>query len=194
MDNLELPRLIIAQKTGEEPFHRHKQPLEPPLKLGDFWRWGCSDLVDNMFRGRLAEFYVASALRCLDTLQNAWGCHDVTYKEKITIQVKCSGYLQGWFQKTFSDIKFDIKPKLSWNPNTNAYEGIAARHSTLYVFCLHEHKDKATLDPMDVAQWVFYVIRADKLPKTNSIRLKALRALQPAEARYHTLRETIEQC
>lgn len=193
MDNLELPRIHIVPKTGEEAFHSRKQPLEPQLKLSDFWRWAFSDLVDNMFRGRLAEFYVASALGRLGCLHNSTGCHDVTYNG-ITIQVKSSAYLQSWFQKTYSEIRFDIEPKLAFNPDTNAFEGVAGRHSTLYVFCLLETMDKGSLDPMDLIQWMFYVLRADKLPNTNSIGLNALRALKPAEARYHTLKKTIEEC
>ena len=62
MNENELPQLLVTPKTGEEQFHRSGHPLERKKFLHEFWRWGGSDLVDNTFRGWLAEFIVASAL------------------------------------------------------------------------------------------------------------------------------------
>ena len=195
MAEVELPRLQAKPMTGEEVFHKSHEALEPRLKLYKFWQWACSDLVDNLFRGSPAEFYVASALDSLHhCLRDGSGCHDITTQTGITIQVKSSAYLQSWFQNAYSRIEFDIAPKKSWNPNTNAFEGVPQRHSAIYVFCLLEHKDKSTLDPMDLDQWVFYVIPTKELPSRNSLTLTALLALGPTEARYQTLKQAIEDC
>ena len=55
------------------------------------------------------------------------------------------------------------------------------RHADLSVFALLAHKNKATLDPMNVDQWVFYVLPTEVLNKRpcsqHSITLKSLEAL-----------------
>ena len=59
--NTELPRIEMATKTGNEPFHTDRDNL--PQTLLDYWRWSGSDLVSNAQRGILAEFLVGSALQ-----------------------------------------------------------------------------------------------------------------------------------
>ena len=54
----------------------------------------------------------------------------------------------------------------------------------MYVFALLAHKDKATVDPMDVGQWEFYVVPTRVLNERersqHSITLPSLRKLAQA--------------
>ena len=61
-----LARLTPCMLDGKEPF-QGAAIQELPL-LVDYWRWSASTLMDNVSRGVLAEFVVATALRdCLPT-------------------------------------------------------------------------------------------------------------------------------
>lgn len=50
----------MEQLNGNEPFTLHGS--DTSIILQDFWRWSCSDLLNNTQRGVLAEFLVHSAL------------------------------------------------------------------------------------------------------------------------------------
>jgi hypothetical protein len=67
-----------------------------------------SDLIDNITRGRLAEFIVASALGIsIDGVRDSWAAWDLTIPDPlIRIEVKSSAYLQSWFQKSYSNVTF----------------------------------------------------------------------------------------
>ncbi|MEC4572858.1 hypothetical protein [Streptomyces virginiae] len=41
---------------------------------------------------------------------------------------------------------------------TGATDPERLRRSDVYVFCLLEHLDKPTLDPLDLSQWAFHVL------------------------------------
>ena len=158
---LKFPRLVVHPKTGDEPFHAGGSPLPPPLQsatLGDFWSWACSDLVGNSLRGLIAEYLVARAVGSEQRVRVEWDAYDVLAPGELRIEVKTSGYLQSWQQKQLSAISFDIAPKRSWSADTNTYSAEPARAAHVYVFAVHHHEDKATVDPLDVTQWTFHVV------------------------------------
>jgi hypothetical protein len=192
----QLPRLFAARKTGKEVFHTNAHPIEHALALHQFWQWAASNLVDNTFRGWLAEFIVASALGITDGIRNSWDKYDLKTPSDLTIQVKCSAYLQSWYQDKYSMISFDVEPKRAFNPDTNTLEGTPKYHSDLFVFCLHKHKDKQTIDPMDLDQWTFYVLPTktpdEKVSRQKTIGLSTLLKLHPIEASYSTLKNAVE--
>mgnify|MGYP000884845178 CR=1 FL=1 len=76
--------------------------------LIDFWKWNSSDLLNNTLRGALAEFIVASSLNIdISECREDWLSVDLLWKtsklsnhSEIKIEVKCSGYLQSYYQKT----------------------------------------------------------------------------------------------
>ena len=69
----------------------------------------------------------------------------------------------------------------AWDSVRNVLDTEPNRHADLHVFALLAHKDKATLDAMNVDQWVFYVLPTEVLNKRprsqHSITLKSLEAL-----------------
>jgi len=65
------------------------------------------------------------------------------------------------------------------------------------VFCLLKHKDKNTLNPLDLDQWEFYILEASVLNERystrNSIGLANLQKLNPCKARYEEIAPCVEE-
>ena len=70
------------------------------------------------------------------------------------------------------------------------------RQSDIYVFCVLSHKDKNTVNPIDLSQWDFYILKTkilnDKLPTQKSITLSSLIKLNPIKVKYDKLSTNIE--
>ena len=113
----------------------------------------------------------------------------------IKVEVKSSAYVQTWKQEKLSDIKFDIAPKRSWDAATNTSAEKPTRSADVYVFAVHAHKDQATLDPMDVAQWEFFVLPTqvldDRVPGQKTINLSSLLKLGPGKVAFEGLGDAI---
>ena len=186
-----LPRLLVQRKTGQETFHCAGQELS--ITVLDFWQWAESDFASNALRGRLAEFLVARALGLDGSTRAEWDPYDLELASGFKIEVKSSGYLQTWAQKEESVICFDIRPTLAWSADTNdmAPEIHRRRQADLYIFALLQHRDKATLDPLDVAQWLFYLVPTrildERLPTQKQLRLPGLLALSPVRCTFAEL-------
>ena len=73
-------------------------------------------------------------------------------------------------QSDYSRISFDIaKRTFAWNPKTGKNEELSPsrRVADVYVFCLLRHKCQTTIDPLNVGQWEFYVVRRSKLDRSK---------------------------
>lgn len=139
-------------KSGSEPITSGGAPTG--VQLLDFWRWSVSDLLDNATRGVFAEFLVGTALGYLDgAVRTEWDAYDLETADGITIEVKSAAYLQTWHQDKLSQISFGIAPTLGWTALTNTYSTQRKRQADVYVFCLLDHRDKRTVDPLDTDQW-----------------------------------------
>lgn len=184
----EFPKLDVKPKTGNEVFEFNGRQLH--LSLTDFWRWSASDLVSNAARGILAEYIVASALglASTDKIRSEWDAFDLLTADGIKVEVKSAAYLQSWYHKKLSAISFGIRPTTAWNDATNERSGELKRQSDVYVFCVLHHQDKATLDPLNLDQWTFYILPSvvldEKLPAQKSIGLNGLLKLNPCIAKY----------
>jgi hypothetical protein len=120
----------------------------------DFWRWALGDLRMNTARGSLAEFLVARALRSPDPTRIEWAAHDVTAAGGTRVEVKSSGYLQSWGQRTRSVPRWKLTgAKLVWNPASGLYEHDPSGRVDVWVFALHACADRDAYDPLDVGQW-----------------------------------------
>jgi hypothetical protein len=181
------------QLGGEEPFHDSGNAL--PFTVREFWRWSMSDLVGNAVRGVLAEYLVARALRCVDSIRTEWDACDLTMPSGIRVEVKASGYLQSWAQRTESTPSFDIGTKRAWHAETNTYSPTPCRSADVYVFALHAHHDRNTIDPLDISQWEFYVVPTSVLnqhcPTQKRIGLSGIRRLSGMPVTFHRLAETV---
>ena len=70
------------------------------------------------------------------------------------------------------------------------------RQSDIYVFCVLAHKDKLTVDPMNISQWEFYVLGTDildkNIPEQTTISLSSLKRLNPVKVKYGEIYSTIQ--
>lgn len=120
---------------------------------------------------------------------------DVVTPDGIKIEVKCSAYVQTWAQKRPSRITFGIAPRRAWDPATNTFAPKPARSADVYVFALHAHRERNSLDPLDVSQWDFYVLATQKITAAcgaqKTIRLGSLLRLGPRKVKFGALAESI---
>jgi len=189
----ELPPIKVIRKTGDEVFIGVEKGK---LTLTDFWKWSSSDLVSNATRGIFAEFLVASALGLNKGVRNEWDSYDLKTEKGIKIEVKSAAYIQSWYQQKFSNITFNIRPTSAWDYKTNRFAKEKKRQADIYVFCLLHHKDNETINPMDLSQWMFYIVSTKKLdkdcPNMKTISLSRLKKLNPIVCSFHELKEAIE--
>lgn len=185
----------VHLKSGAEPLHSDGQPL--PQTLLQFWQWSSSDLVNNALRGVLAEYLVATAIGCNLSPRREWDAYDLQTAEGIKVEVKSASYLQSWSQQDYSAIQFSIKPSLGWNALDNTYSPQSKRQADVYVFCVLKHKDKTTVDPLNVSQWDFYILPTrvlnERLAQQSTLSFSRLNKLNPAKTDYASIPEVIQQ-
>jgi len=191
-----LNRLQVHRKSGAELFEL--AGAQQALSLLDFWQWSASDLVSNATRGRLAEFIVATALGIdVRGVRDEWAAYDLVTKAGTKIEVKSAAYLQTWHQKRPSPITFEVRKTLGWDPETNEMEKTPRRQADIYVCALLAHMDKATLDPLKLDQWRFFVVPTPVLDERtrsqHSITLRSLEKLTRGAVDYTALRAAVEE-
>jgi hypothetical protein len=191
-----LAALTVTPRSLDDRFKHQGQDIEANL-LG-FWRWACSDLLNNAMRGVLAEYIVGLALDCVDGgVRTEWDATDLCTPQGLRVEVKSSAYLQSWPQARLSPIKFDIEPKTAWYAQTNSYATERKRQSDVFVFCVLAHMDKSTVDPLNLDQWEFYVLSTNRLNvavgEQKSVTLGSLTRQTPVKKiSFADLRDRIE--
>jgi hypothetical protein len=183
-----------TRKTGEEVFTVNNNSVG--VKLSDFWQWAYSDILNNVSRGKLAEFIVATALGINDGISGIWDKYDLTYKNK-GIEIKSAAYLQSWYQEKLSHISFSISPSLAWDGKTGKYDTEQKRQADIYILCLLNHKDKLTVNPLNIEQWEFYILPTsllnELLPVQKSLSLGFLDKNGVAPCGYYDIRNHVEK-
>jgi hypothetical protein len=169
------------------------------LNKQEFQAWAYDDLLTNTTRGLLAEYIVATALGIRDTKRVEWDQYDLEIDrlgKRVGIEVKSAAYVQTWEQTRISEIAFSIRPAQGWDARTNTYADSAKRSAAVYVFCLLEGEDRERIDPLDVAQWTFYVLSTSELdrqvPTQKTIRLARLKDLGAHPCTYDELKTAID--
>jgi len=189
-----LGRLRPKRMTGAEPFRAGSMALD--FDLLSFWQWNCSDLVSNATRGVLAEYLVARALGIVDGIRDEWAAYDLITPEGIKVEVKSAAFLQSWHQEKLSVISFRTPKTRAWDSETNILSEKRQRQADVYVFALLSNKDKATVDPLDVTQWEFYVVPTrvlnDRQRSQHSITLPSLKRLTQSVT-YEELSDAVRQ-
>lgn len=187
------PPIIVKRLSGKEHFQNLNGLKE--ITIGDFWQWFGSDLTNNVIRGALAEYLVASALNVADGVRDVWSPFDLLTRNNVKIEVKSAAYLQTWFQKTYSSISFDIGQTRGYDSATNQFETEVKRQADIYVFCLLHFKDKTNLNPMDLDQWEFYILPTSALNEKHlnqrKISLSSLLKLNPQKVKYEEIANCI---
>lgn len=168
--------------------------------VNDFWSWAYSDLLNNIYRGVLAEFLVKKSLNVStpppenSQMRVDWAPYDILSPSGRRIEVKSAAYLQSWSSDYYSQILYDIAPKRAWNPEIG-YSPECIRHSDIYVFCLFTATSKEQ-SILDLDLWKFYVLPTYVLnrekPNQKRIGLQSLLSLDPIETDFLNLGNTIE--
>lgn len=195
MSDSELGSITVHRKTGHERFQMNGAEL--PFDLLGFWQWSASDLVDNVTRGVLAEYIVALDLGIADPgTRVTWDPYDLVTPEGIRVEVKSAAYIQSWEQRRHSAISFGIGRHSAWNARTNTYSE-PDRHADVYVFAVLHHRDQTTLDPINLDQWIFYVLPTvvlnEQVPEQSQISLTTLSRLNPFEVRFGEIGNVIRE-
>lgn len=133
----------------------------------DFWSFALSDLKTNIARGVLAEFLVARAVGAQETVRVSWDNFDITTPEGIRIEVKSSAYLQGWRQKTLSTIRFSGLKGLAWD-DMEGWGTDREVRADVFVFGIQTRQTHEDYDPLDVAQWAWYVAPASSVAEHDA--------------------------
>ena len=184
-----LDRIETSRRPGTEQFLDGRNPVG--FDVLSFWQWAYSDLVSNATRGVVAEYLVARALGAANGVREEWAAYDVLDPRGITVQVKSAAYVQSWRQDRLSSIIFGCGKTQAWDAATNELGIDRRRHAHVYVFALLAEKDQSKLNPLDVAQWQFYVVPTAVLDarrrSQHSITLPSLRELHTGPVTYWEL-------
>jgi hypothetical protein len=184
-----LGKIQTALLSPSDAFILDNHPLD--FRIVDFWAWNQSDLVENRNRGILAEFLVMKALGLHRPTRLEWDEVDLITDDNIKIEVKSAAYIQSWKQTDYSSIIFDISPRSKLLPDNN-YATEKFRPADVYIFCLLHHKDQATINPMILDQWTFYVVPTkvleEKLKEQKTLSLSTLLHLDVQGVSFERLR------
>lgn len=193
MEEIKFPLIYSSPKSGLEPLI--DSTGKEVSKLSDFWQWAYSNLIDNAQRGVLAEYIVACALNIQRNPRINWDKYDLISNDGITIEIKTSAYLQTWGQKKLSNLTFGIQPTFGWNQATNEYDDIKMRQADIYVFCIHKHQNPLSVNPLDLNQWEFYVLKTatlnNRVGNQKTITINKLKSLDARYCCFEDLKATI---
>ena len=177
----ELKELEITKRSCNEKFQYGSKNLD--FNLLSFWQWSSSDVVSNYTRGILAEYIVGKALGCIkdDDVRDEGRAYDLDTQAGVKIEVKSAAYVQSWQQSRLSKIRFNFPKTFGWDRETNKFDKEKKRQADVYVFALLFHKDKKTVNPLDISQWEFFVLPTKVLDQRersqHSITLPSLKKL-----------------
>lgn len=190
---MNLPEIISDKKTGKEKFMIKNEPLN--FDLLDFWSWNQSDLIENRTRGILAEFIVKKALKIEFEKRIEWDNFDLITNNGKKLEIKSAAYIQSWKQRKLSEINFGISPSVGAKDNPE-YDGTKRRWADYYIFCLLKNKDQKTINPLDLSQWTFFVLKTELLdkykPEQKTIGISSLLKFNPTECGFFGLEKAIE--
>ncbi len=191
----ELVALPLQRRSGDEEFH--EDHVAVGKNLSSYWQWSASDLLGNTERGRLAEYVVAIALDVAGGVRSGWEAYDIETSSGIRVEVKASAYVQTWGQKNLSKIIFGIRPTRAWDPTTNVFAIDSQRQAHVYVFAVLAERNQANVDPLNLAQWQFYVLPTsvlnERAPIQKTISLSSLLRMGALRVGYRELRDAIER-
>jgi hypothetical protein len=191
----ELDHMPAERRSGTERFTDSGADLG--FSLLEFWQWSGSDLVANTWRGVLAEYVVGRALAVdLTGAREEWAPYDLQTSRGVKVEVKSTAYLQSWHQEKPSVPSFGIRETRAWDAGTGQPADEARRQADVYVFAVLAHRDKASVNPLDVGQWEFYVVATqilnDAARRQQSLSLSALKRMGAAPVSYRQLAGAVE--
>jgi hypothetical protein len=178
---------------GSEPFRVAGEALD--LTLLDFWRWSESDLLGTSTRGRLAEFIVATLLGARAENPRPDRSTDLLTADGIAVRVKSASFAKSECRRDLAKIHFTPLP---WRAPRRDPEGAARLpRARAYVFALLGHAGPTAVNPLDLAQWRFFVpptLRLEeKMKNQRSLALFTLVELSGGAVAHGELRDAVRR-
>lgn len=176
--------------TGNEHFTFDAMPTNH--LLSDFLSWISLDLMNSATRNILAEYIVSCALD-IDGAGQKSNIPFRTVFNGLTIEIKSSAYIQAMNEDIpLASPAFGIAPTYVWDKDDIVKR---ERNASVYVFCLLDCLNRNIVDPLRLEQWKFYVLPTSVLNEQcgeqKTLTLNSLKALNPTEATYETLKKAI---
>ncbi|MFI6339141.1 hypothetical protein [Streptomyces sp. NPDC050535] len=163
----------------------------PDATVVDFWRFAMPDLRMNNTRGLLAEFLVHQAVGSHEP-RVEWASHDVETDDGLRIEVKAGAYLQAWEQRSPSQIRFSGIRARTWSRD-GGYSEAKSYNADVYVFAVQTAREHAVYEPLDTAQWEFYVLPRPVVAAldSDSVSLGAVHAAGGSPVSFAALNDCI---
>lgn len=187
------PAGLSGALDGSERFRCSEKRLG--LTLLDFWRWSEADLLNSLTRTRLVEFIVATALGA-----HAEGPRDersslaLVTPDDIEVRVKSGSFLKSFHQRDLSKVVFIPQVRPSYSRAGSPHH---AHRAQVYVFALLDHVERATVDPLDLDQWRFFVPPTSKLEalvtKQHALTVPTLDDLSTGSVAYENLEAAVRK-
>ena len=184
----------------EEMFQLKGQELCSVL---DFWRYAYGQLEG--LSETLAEFLVARALG-IEKAENVnyWTAYDMAYRNK-RIEVKATSYVHPWNTSISKVRTFSIEPTNNsyWGNSDDGVNGEKklSRQSDVYVFCLNANMDIQNNNPLNVDDWIFYVVPTFEIniycmnnsnPEQKKISLNVVKRLAKNGVAFDELKNAVD--
>jgi hypothetical protein len=170
----------VTQKDGNEPFHEGGKQLAVKLKY--FWQWSASDLMSNTSRSLLARYLVANALGLAGGVRDESAPFDLETENGMKIDVQSFSPFQSEIQE-HSKLSSGIKPAHSGNEATGKFAEEILSEVDVYVLCVLGNREtvRDRVDPLNLHQWDFYVVKASLLNEESSTHQAGLIPVKYAE-------------
>ena len=199
----------VAQRKVELTAYHAYQPDEKfrhkdaeLFSVLDFWKYAYGQLEG--LGDTLAEFFVAKALG-IEKAENVnyWTAYDMAYRNK-RIEVKATRYVHPWNTHISKVRTFSIEPTNNsyWGNSEDGVNGgkERSRQSEVYVFCLNNNMDIEKNDPLNMDDWVFYVVPTFEInsycednPEQKKISLNVVRRLANGGVAFDGLRDAVDK-
>lgn len=178
--------------NGNEKFVFNNKDLE--FGILDFWQYKYSNIFN--LQEVIAEFIVEKALGLKES-QNIdyWTLFDLKYRG-YRIEIKETSYYHPWNEngKISKQRIFGIS-KANSNYESSNTENKYERQNDIYVFCLNTGMSREESNPMNLNNWIFYIVPTSIINKecgdNKTISLNRVKKLAK-EVTYEKIKETID--
>jgi hypothetical protein len=108
------------------------------------------------------------------------------------VEVKSSGYLQSWNQRSLSQITFRGLTGFTWDDKKGWGDQREVR-ADVFVFAIQTCRDPDVYDFLDLGQWEFWIVAGDDVRRygTRSVGMGFLREHAPEPVAYDELAATV---
>jgi hypothetical protein len=186
----------MKQKPHSEGdrFLNSGKPAE--FTVGDFWRWGLSDLVQPATLPLVAEFIVRRALGCEQALREGGQQPVLRTPQGARVRVASAAARPTQTGVKRWRVSFDIAPSDAEASPAQPGQAQPLRDADVFVFCLLENDSPSPADPLELSRWKFMVLPTQVLdracPEQRTINRDNLEWLKPVACDFDGLSQAVD--